>query len=452
MTNDALTLDALARCFEGAIPAVIATAATDGTPNVTYLSCVRMVDSERVALSNQFFSKTSQNLAQNPHASLVVVDPATHFAYRLAISFERTERRGKVFERLRADVDNVAVLTRMESVFKLRSADIYRVERIEQIRNRALLQAAELDQPVRAGVGALAALCAQLNRASDLNMLVSTAVTGLASIGYPHSSVMLLDETGERLYTIASNGYPHEAVGSETRLGEGVSGMAALRCTPMRIGNLRTMHKYSQTVRRSFEVAGAIGPGREIDIPSLPDVKSRLAVPAMTGGQLVGVLVVDSDSMVAFDDPDEEVLTVVASILAGSIEALRAEEMHADSEADRSAKRAAQPAPTARTRVRFFAADGSVFFDNDYLIKGVAGRLLWRLVNHWVADGRVEFTNKELRLDPALALPDFRDNFESRLIMLKRRLDENDAVVRIEKTGRGKFRLDVSADLELELH
>lgn len=452
MSDDSITLESLARCFEGAVPAVIATMSADGRPNVIYLSCVRMVDRERVALSNQFFSKTSQNLAQNPYASLVVVDPATHFAFRLAISFERTERRGKTFERLRADVDHVAALSHMQDVFKLRAADIYRVERIEQIRNRAMLQAVTVEAGPRAGVGALAALCAQLNRASDLNALVEATVAGLETLGYPHSSLMLLDESGERLYTIASRGYLHEAVGSEAVLGEGVSGMAALRCAPMRVGNLRTMQKYSQTVRREFEAAGAIGPGREIDTPSLPDVKSRMAVPAMTGGQLIGVLVVDSTEMVAFDDPDEEVLSVVASIVAGSIEALRSEVAHAEGVADRSPRQAPLHAETPRTRVRFFDADGSVFFGSDYVIKGVAGRLLWRLLNHWVVDGRVEFTNRELRLDPALALPDFRDNFESRLILLKRRLDENEAVVRIEKTGRGKFRLDITVDLDLEFN
>ena len=36
--------------------------AADGTPNVTYLSRVRTVDDNRVARSNQIFSKTRQNL------------------------------------------------------------------------------------------------------------------------------------------------------------------------------------------------------------------------------------------------------------------------------------------------------------------------------------------------------------------------------------------------------
>ena len=101
-------------------------------------------------------------------------------------------------------------------------------------------------------------------------------------------------------------------------------------------------------------------------------------------------------------------------------------------------------------QVRFFAADGSVFLGTDYLIKGVAGRILWSLLNQYVAEGREEFTNREVRLDPTLDLPEYRDNLESRLILLKRRLEERDAPVRIEKTGRGRFRLVVDAPLQLD--
>ena len=104
----------------------------------------------------------------------------------------------------------------------------------------------------------------------------------------------------------------------------------------------------------------------------------------------------------------------------------------------------------AANRVRFFTVDGSTFLDGEYLIKGVAGRILWSLLNAYLREGREEFTNKEIRLDPQLELPQFRDNLDSRLLLLARRLDERSAPIRIEKTGRGRFRLLVTCDLVLE--
>jgi adenylate cyclase len=134
---EAIRLSDLAACFEGIIPAEIATASADGVPNVTHLSRVDMLDDERVVLSNQFFSKTVRNLAENPNACVVVIDPVTYASYKLVLQYERTERRGPIFERLRRDIDAIAALTGMEGVFKLKSADVYRVVELEQIRARA---------------------------------------------------------------------------------------------------------------------------------------------------------------------------------------------------------------------------------------------------------------------------------------------------------------------------
>jgi hypothetical protein len=84
-------------------------------------------------LSNQFFSKTVRNLAENPYGCVVVIDPLTYDSYRLMVQYERTERRGSLFDRMRRDVDAIAALTGMEGVFKLRSVDIYRVLDLERV-------------------------------------------------------------------------------------------------------------------------------------------------------------------------------------------------------------------------------------------------------------------------------------------------------------------------------
>lgn len=439
------TMRDLRRCFDGRVPAVIATAAADGTPNITYLSAVHPIDDERVALSNQFFSKTSRNLAENPRASVLMLDPLTYDEYRLSIRYERTERRGPVFERLREDVDRIASLHAMKHCFRLRSADIYRVDRIEQLRTarRPLTKA-----PVE--LAAVAELLARIGRCADLDAVVSVTVAGLAELlGHRHSAFLLLDEAGDSLYTLGSHGFDAQGVGSEIRVGDGVAGLAAQRCESVRVGHLRQIHKYASRVRRSFEDEGHVGPGNEIPVPELEDVQSRIAVPAQARGQLVGVLVVESPLPVAFDDDDEAALRMIAAMVASAVEIDRA--------GDDAGLRARTPAPPPGStpegpaaRLRFFAVDGSVFVDNEYLIRGVAGRILWSLCNQHVTDGRVDFTNKEVRLDPSLDLPGFRDNLDTRLILLKRRLDERDAPIRLEKTGRGRFRLDVRRPLRLE--
>ena len=454
MTGDEhLTLESIERCFSGAVPAVLATASADGTPNVTYITKAHRVGVGRVALSNQFMSKTARNLAVNPRASLILVDPLTQSQYRLSLVYERTERRGHVFEQLRTDVDAIAALEGMQDVYRLRAADIFRVVDIAAVppnpRAKPLEEVMPDHDPVAALAG-LATLAAAIGRAGDLDVLVDSALEILDhSLGYRHTHLLLLDEEGRRLYTIASRGFDADSIGAEVTVGDGFIGLAAQRCETMSVGNLGQMAKYSRSVRRQFEDRGGVRPGREVPMPGLAGAESRIVVPAMALGELVGVLVADSRQWAAFRSADEHVLGAACSMLASAIEHMRALERDED-----TPPTAAPPGPQPDSSehgvaVRFFAVDGSTFFDGDYVIKGVAGRILWTLLRQHAEEGRREFTNKELRLDPSLDLPGFKDNLESRLILLKRRLDERTAPVRIERTGRGRFCLHVEAPMRL---
>src|SRR5262245_52926436 len=112
---------------------VMATAAADGTPDVTYVPSVHIVDEHRLATATEFLPFAPRNLAENPIASMLVTDAVTYDEYRLTLRFERREPRGAAFDRLRADLDVIATMTGMKFLRSLRAAEIYRVLDVDRL-------------------------------------------------------------------------------------------------------------------------------------------------------------------------------------------------------------------------------------------------------------------------------------------------------------------------------
>ncbi|WP_404301467.1 GAF domain-containing protein [Alicycliphilus denitrificans] len=440
------TLRSIRACLEGAIPAIMATCAPDGTPNVAYLSQVVYVDERHVALSFQFFNKTRANILVNPYANVLVLDPVTARYYRLHLRYLRTETSGPLFERMRAQLAGIASHTGLEGIFELKGSDLYAVERIEPVPGEGLEPGP--GQLPRADLLGAVRLCSQrLARCATLDELLQALLAGLhEQLGVQHAMVLMLDAAVGHLYTVASHGYAHSGVGSEIKLGQGVIGVAAREATPVRISHMTHAALYSHAMRCSMG-QGSGAPAHEIPYPGLAAPHSQLAVPLVSRGRTLGVLFVESPLDLQFRYPEEDALVALAGHLAAAIDLLQAADEAAEAPQVETTAAAPQGTPV---RVRHFAVNDSLFVNDTYLIKGVAGAILWKLLRDHARTDRRDFSNRELRLAPCLRLPDVADNLEARLLLLQRRLQESDTGIHIEKTGRGRLRLCLDAPVQLE--
>lgn len=441
-------MDDLRDCCEGAIPAVLSTCALDGTPNVTYLSQVEYIDERHLALSFQFFNTTRRNILENPLACLWLIHPVTVELYRIRLRYLRTETAGALFERMRAKLAGIASHEGMAGVFKLQGSDVYVIEEFE------VVPGTPLPRPPRPP-SRLAALRASLDRiagASDLATLFDGVLDSLrGEFGIEHSMLLMLDESGRKLYTVASRGYPASGIGAEIPLGAGVIGTSAASRSPIRIGHATNDYRYGRAIREAAQQSG-FGERLEtaIPFPGLLQPRSQLAVPITPSGSsqtVAGVLCVESLDDMRFSYDDEDALVILASQVALQMRSLQVVESASEEAVPADSAPAVRGGPTLT--IRHFRENHSIFLDDSYLIKGVAGAIFWALVSDYVNTGRSQFSNRELRLDARIGLPDLSDNLEARLILLQRRLTEHRAGVQLEKTARGRFSLAVAQPLQL---
>jgi len=432
-------LGSIRAAFQGVIPSPVATVSADGHPHSTYLSVVWYVDEERIALSNQFMVTTARNLRENHHVVIRVVDPDGMREYEITAEHLHSETSGPTFEAMRTQLEAIAAQTGMDGVFRLRAAEILRVTECRATRpetSRATSNASPIEL-----LSGLQAFGSRLARAGDLDDVTRVGLESLDDLfGFRHSMLLLADAHDETLFVVASNGYRPAGIGAEVATTVGMLGVTASRRRQVRIAN----------VERSRILARAASAHTDdIALPGLPDAQSVLSTPLLVGEQLIGVLYLDSAHPGRFRPADARLIDVVANTLALAI-ALHSET--GDDEPDPHRARQLTRPRNAELAVDVYERDGSVFFDGDYVIKGVAGRALAAMLEQFVRSGRNSFSNRELRLNPALELSPGKDNLEARLLTLRRRLDLRDDPVRLHKAGRGRLRLENGADLVITRH
>jgi adenylate cyclase len=454
------TLESLATCFQGLLPAQLFTCSKLGIPNAAYLSHVDYVDSSHVALSFQFFNKSRRNIAENPQALVMVTDPDTAQGWQLRLRFVRSEMEGPLFDRMALRIEAIASYCGLKGIFKLRAADVYEVLAIEAAPEEPGV--APLAEPAPGSaphavftMKAMQDLAERIHGAETLEDLVDSILAGLdESFGFKHSMILVPTDEPGVLVTIGSRGYPESGVGAEVRFGEGIGGMVAEARKPIRISGLMRSMLYALATRREAESSG-LEPRPRIPVPGLANPESQLGVPLLVRGELVGVLCLESEIRYRFHEEDKTSIELLGGYLAIAIENMQLHERM--SEAPRAPAEPLSAAPVATTaaperarrEIVYFEADECIMVDGEYLIRSLPARILWRLLTERTEGGRVEFTNRELRLDKSLHLPEYKDNLESRLLLLRRRLAQKCPDIRLVPRARGRFALELACDVAL---
>jgi hypothetical protein len=455
-------LDTLTTCFQGLLPAQLFTCSSDGVPNAAYLSHVEYVGPEHVALSFQFFNKSRRNIAENPHAFVSMLDPDTGQGWGLRLLYERSETAGPLFDRMALRIEAIASYCGLKGIFKLRAADIYRVVSVEPLVEetgfaRSARARALQPDPVFT-VRALQDLSTRIQRADSLEELLDSILIGLdESFGFRHSMILLPTEQEGVLVTVATHGYAESGAGAEVRHGEGIGGMVAEARKPIRISGLMRGMLYALAMHRAAQEPEVTRLVRQIPLPGLPNPESQLGVPLLVRNELVGVLCLESDMPYRFHEEDKASIEVLGSYLAIAIQNMQWQERSGDVAGEAPAPSTPQPPPAVPAPARgarhvvFYAADECILLDGDYLIRGLPAKILWLLLTIRDRTGRQEFTNRELRLDKSLNLPEWKDNLESRLLLLRRRLEQKCPDIRLVARCRGRFGLEADSGVTLEL-
>jgi hypothetical protein len=99
------------------------------------------------------------------------------------------------------------------------------------------------------------------------------------------------------------------------------------------------------------------------------------------------------------------------------------------------------------TVIEYRPSDESLTLNGGHFMRGVSAKIFRFLAKAYADNGKSEFEYREMKRLFEITMGQKNSNFEVRFNRLKENLEEKCRNVKIEKTGRGKFRLIVKGDL-----
>src|SRR6185295_11386299 len=168
---------------------------------------------------------------------------------------------------------------------------------------------------------------------------------------------------------------------------------------------------YAAAVAKCVQQRGLHSIDRSIPLPGLPNPESQLGVPLIVRDELIGVLCIETDQSFRFHEEDRAYIEVLGGYLAIAIQNSLLRERAEEPEESLSVK--TKPVETAANtdrsiKVEYYKSDECILVNGEYLVRSIPAKILWKLLHEHRASGSMEFTNRRLRLDKTLHLPDLK--------------------------------------------
>ncbi len=279
----------------------------------------------------------------------------------------------------------------------------------------------------------LEAFSSHIGSPASLDALLTIAIEGLARFfRIEHASLLLDCDDGERLHVIASTGYEASGVGAHITVD---------RRVVRQIARDRQLSALFEAERAGVGLTTSSNNTRRIAHPAIAQPGSFVVLPLWDGEKLIGAVVLEHKQPGRFEAAEISALNIACRQLALSLTLLLAR-----TPAFPSVRAAFMPRLVSGrlSVITYYAEDDSIVVGGDFVISGMAGAMLWRLLS-----GYVEANDTQAKAGTFVELPTLPANTELLLVLLSRRLSDCLDFIRLKPIAAGSFILEVDREITL---